>query len=107
MNIVHTRDLYTIDNAVGDYIYVKGTCHNGSSAPYGKVSVCRSGDLKEYTIKSRGLSLVLIDRSSLTVSTIETYDVYGTTGQPDNLASRLNSISADYFIILVSYEVLI
>lgn len=104
MNIVHTRDLYTIDNAVGDYIYVKGTCHNGSSAPYGKVSVCRSGDLKEYTIKSRGLSLVLIDRSSLVVSTIETYDVYGTTSQPDNLASRLNSISADYFIILVSYD---
>lgn len=104
MNIVHTRDLYTIDNAVGDYIYVKGTCHNGSSAPYGKVSVCRSGDLKEYTIKSRGLSLVLIDRSSLVVSTIETYDVYGKTGQPDNLASRLYSISADYFIILVSYD---
>ena len=104
MNIVHTRDLYTIDNAVGDYIYVKGTCHDGSSTPYGKVSVCRSGDLKEYTIKSRGLSLVLIDRSSLTVSTIETYDVYGTTGQPDNLASRLYSISADYFIILVSYD---
>lgn len=104
MNLVHTRDLYTIDNAVGDYIYVKGTCHNGSSAPYGKVSVCRSGDMKEYTIKSRGLSLVLIDRSSLVVSTIETYDVYGTKGQPDNLASRLKSISADYFIILVSYD---
>lgn len=104
MNIVHTRDLYTIDNAVGDYIYVKGTCHNGSSAPYGKVSVCRSGDLKEYTIRYRGLTLLLIDRSSLVVTSSVAYDVYGSSAQADSLASRLNSLSSDYFVVLVSND---
>ena len=105
MNIVHTRDLYTIDNAVGDYIYIKGTCHNGKSAPYGKVQICRGGDITEYTVKSRGLTLILIDRSSLVASSsISVYDVYGSSAQADALASRLNALTSDYFVVLASYD---
>ena len=105
MNIVHTRDLYTIDNAVGDYIYIKGTCHNGKSAPYGKVQICRGGDITEYTVKSRGLTLILIDRSSLVASSsISVYDVYGSSAQADALASRLNALTSDYFVVLASQD---
>lgn len=105
MNIVHTRDLYTIDNAVGDYIYIKGTCHNGKSAPYGKVQICRGGDITEYTVKSRGLTLILIDRSSLVASSsISVYDVYGSSAQADALASRLNALTSDYFVVLASFD---
>ena len=105
MNIVHTRDLYAIDNAVGDYIYIKGTCHNGKSAPYGKVQICRGGDIKEYTVKSRGLTLILIDRSSLVASSsISVYDVYGSSAQADALASRLNALTSEYFVVLASFD---
>lgn len=105
MNIVHTRDLYAIDNAVGDYIYIKGTCHNGKSAPYGKVQICRGGDITEYTVKSRGLTLILIDRSSLVASSsISVYDVYGSSAQADALASRLNALTSDYFVVLASQD---
>ena len=105
MNIIHTRDLYAIDNAVGDYIYIKGTCHNGKSAPYGKVKICRGGDIKEYTVKSRGLTLILIDRSSLIASSsISVYDVYGSSAQADALASRLNALTSDYFVVLASFD---
>ena len=105
MNIIHTRDLYAIDNAVGDYIYIKGTCHNGKSAPYGKVKICRGGDIKEYTVKSRGLTLILIDRSSLVASSsISVYDVYGSSAQADALASRLNALTSDYFVVLASFD---
>lgn len=105
MNIIHTRDLYAIDNAVGDYIYIKGTCHNGKSAPYGKVQICRGGDITEYTVKSRGLTLILIDRSSLVASSsISVYDVYGSSAQADALASRLNALTSDYFVVLASFD---
>lgn len=105
MNIVHTRDLYAIDNAVGDYIYIKGTCHNGKSAPYGKVQICRGGDITEYTVKSRGLTLILIDRSSLVASSsISVYDVYGSSAQADALASRLNALTSEYFVVLASFD---
>ena len=105
MNIIHTRDLYAIDNAVGDYIYIKGTCHNGKSAPYGKVQICRGGDIKEYTVKSRGLTLILIDRSSLVASSsISVYDVYGSSAQADALASRLNALTSEYFVVLASFD---
>lgn len=105
MNIVHTRDLYAIDNAVGDYIYIKGTCHNGKSTPYGKVQICRGGDITEYTVKSRGLTLILIDRSSLVASSsISVYDVYGSSAQADALASRLNALTSDYFVVLASFD---
>ena len=105
MNIIHTRDLYAIDNAVGDYIYIKGTCHNGKSAPYGKVKICRGADIKEYTVKSRGLTLILIDRSSLVASSsISVYDVYGSSAQADALASRLNALTSDYFVVLASFD---
>lgn len=105
MNIVHTRDLYAIDNAVGDYIYIKGTCHNGKSAPYGKVQICRGGDITEYTVKSRGLTLILIDRSSLVASSsISVYDVYVSSAQADALASRLNALTSEYFVVLASFD---
>ena len=104
MNIIHTRDLYAIDNAVGDYIYIKGTCHNGKSAPYGKVQICRGGDIKEYTVKSRGLTLILIDRSSLVASSLSVYDVCGSTTQADKLASRLNALTSEYFVVLASFD---
>ena len=57
MNIIHTRDLYAIDNAVGDYIYIKGTCYTGNTKPMAQFTVCRSGDINAYDVKKSGLTM--------------------------------------------------
>lgn len=103
MNIVHTRDLYAIDNAVGDYIYIKGTCATGNTKPMAQFTVCRSGDIKTYDVKKSGLTMFSIDRSSLVVTGIQQFTTVSSS-QADILASIIKSISAEYFVALVSYD---
>lgn len=103
MNIVHTRDLYAIDNAVGDYIYIKGTCSTGTTKPVAQLAVCRSGDIKAYDVKKSGLTMFSIDRSSLVVTGIQQFTTVSSS-QADILASIIKSISAENFVALVSYD---
>lgn len=103
MQLVQSRDLYAIDNAVGDYIYVKGTCANGSSNPYGQVAVCRGGDIKTYDVKNVGLTLFSIDRKTLEVLLITNFPTVSST-QADTLAAILNAYGSDSFIVLASYN---
>ena len=103
MNIVHTRDLYAIDNAVGDYIYIKGTCYTGNTKPIAQFTVCRSGDIKTYDVKKSGLTMFSIDRSSLVVTGIQQFTTVSSS-QADILASIIKSISSENFVALVSYD---
>ena len=103
MNIIHTRDLYAIDNAVGDYIYIKGTCSTGTTKPVAQLAVCRSGDIKTYDVKKSGLTMFSIDRSSLVVTGIQQFTTVSSS-QADILASIIKSISAENFVALVSYD---
>lgn len=103
MNIIHTRDLYAIDNAVGDYIYIKGTCYTGNTKPMAQFTVCISGDIKAYDVKKSGLTMFSIDRSSLVVTGIQQFTTVSSS-QADILASIIESISAENFVALVSYD---
>ena len=103
MNIIHTRDLYAIDNAVGDYIYIKGTCSTGTTKPVAQLAVCRSGDIKAYDVKKSGLTMFSIDRSSLVVTGIQQFTTVSSS-QADILASIIKSISSENFVALVSYD---
>lgn len=103
MNIVHTRDLYAIDNAVGDYIYIKGTCYTGNTKPMAQFTVCRSGDITAYDVKKSGLTMFSIDRSSLVVTGIQQFTTVSSS-QADILASIIKSISSENFVALVSYD---
>lgn len=103
MQLVQSRDIYTIDNAVGDYIYVKGTCTAGATTPAAQVKVCRSGEVKTYDINSVGLTMLCIDRSSLVVTKMQNYPVIASTEHCFSLASDMLSTSSDSFIVLASY----
>ena len=102
--IVHSRELYVIDEISPNYIYIKGTCASGKSSPQAEVRICRSGDVKSYGVTKRGLTLFKIDRSTLTVTGITTFDVYASNTPTYDLRVTLDSLSADVFAVLVSYD---
>lgn len=102
--IVHSRELYVIDEISPNYIYIKGTCASGKSSPQAEVRICRSGDVKSYGVTKRGLTLFTIDRSTLTVTGITTFDVYASNTPTYDLRVTLDSLSADVFAVLVSYD---
>ena len=100
-------DWHRIVGASAMYIHLKGTGQNNNQA-----ALCESfngSTLDSRSITSRGLTLIKILRSDLSISSVTTYDVYGDTvvyGESAcaNLASALNIITSDYFVCLISYD---
>lgn len=100
-------DWHRIVGASAMYIHLKGTGQNNNQA-----ALCESfngSTLDSRSITSRGITLIKILRSDLSISSVTTYDVYGDTavyGESAcaNLASALNIITSDYFVCLVSYD---
>jgi len=89
------------------YIHLKGTGQNNN-----QTALCEAFNgttLDSRSITSRGLTLIKILRSDLSISSIMTYDVYGeTVGYGEsacaNLAAAINIITSDYFVCLVSWD---
>ena len=100
-------DWHRIVGSSAMYIHLKGTGQNNNQA-----ALCESfngSTLDSRSITSRGITLIKILRSDLSISSVTTYDVYGDTlvyGESAcaNLASALNIITSDYFVCLVSYD---
>ena len=85
-------------NSIGKF-YVRGTGLNHNATP----SVILNNT--EYvTSYARGHNLVTINRSNLSKSELINYDTYGSTANCDNLATKLNSLSNDVIVVLVSYD---
>lgn len=89
------------------YIHLKGTGQNNN-----QTALCEAFNgttLDSRSITSRGLTLIKILRSDLSISSVMTYDVYGeTVGYGEsacaNLAAAINIITSDYFVCLVSWD---
>lgn len=89
------------------YIHLKGTGRNNI-----QIALCEAFNgttLDSRSITNRGLTLIKILRSDLSISSVTPYDVYGeTVGYGEtacaNLAAAINNITSDYFVCLVSYD---
>ena len=100
-------DWHRIVGSSAMYIHLKGTGQNNN-----QTALCEAfngSTLDSRSITSRGITLIKILRSDLSISSVTTYDVYGDTvvyGESAcaNLASALNIITSDYFVCLVSYD---
>ena len=100
-------DWHRIVGASAMYIHLKGTGQNNNQTSL--CEVYNGTTLDSRSITSRGITLIKILRSDLSISSVTTYDVYGDTvvyGESAcaNLASALNIITSDYFVCLVSYD---
>lgn len=92
----------TIANAAVNSIgrmYVRGTGYNNSNAP--QVIVNNTTYFGNY---HRGHSLVVIRRSDLSKVESLSYDTYTSTTYCDSLATKLNSLSSDVIVVIVTYD---
>jgi hypothetical protein len=88
----------TAANSIGKF-YVRGSGLNHNIAP----SVQLNG--VEYASSyGRGHTLITINRSNLSKVELINYDTYGSSTYCDNLAAKLNSLSSDVIIVLVSFD---
>ena len=80
-------------------MYAKGTGLNHSanrSVILGGTQIVNSG--------SRGLTLVVINRSNLSVVSNTNYDVYSSDTNCNALASALNALGSDKIVVLTSFD---
>jgi hypothetical protein len=88
----------TAANSIGKF-YVRGSGLNHNITP----SVQLNG--VEYASSyGRGHTLITINRSNLSKVELINYDTYGSSTYCDNLAAKLNSLSSDVIIVLVSFD---
>ena len=108
--IVITKNGNTGSSTTGKsamYIHLKGTGNNNPQSAL--CEVYNGYTLDTRTISLRGLTLITINRSTLAINTLTTYDVYGNSAsagetQCANLATAINNVSNAYFVCLVSYD---
>jgi len=103
---VDTSEVYKkneVDNLIktGD-LYVKGT---GNNRPDSTIIRLNGNDI--YNGRNRGLRLVTLKRSDLTVVDNMTYDVYISEDARNNLANKLNNLDDSVIVILASYDALL
>ena len=89
-----------VDNLIktGD-LYVKGT---GNNRPDSTIIRLNGNDI--YKGKNRGLTLVTLKRSDLTVVDNISYDVFGSGDARNALANKLNGLDDSVIVILASYD---
>jgi phage minor structural protein len=100
----NASDVYTkseVDSklANGD-IYLRGTGLNRNGARILKVN----GNTIYNTSSGRGLRLVTIRRSDLSIVEDITYDIYGSDQARTELANKLNSLDDSVIVTLTSYD---
>lgn len=89
------------------YIYLRGA---GNNNPMPALFTSFNGTTaNNVQITSRGLTLLLVNRSDLSIYSQTSYDVYGdgeSAGIPqcNALASAINNASSSYFVCIVSFD---
>lgn len=81
-------------------IYIRGTGLNRNAARV----LLLSGDVVYNSSSGRGLRLVTIDRTDLSVIDSILYDVYGVASARQALADKLNSLDDSVIVTLSSYD---
>ena len=89
------------------YIHLKGTCMNNNQPAL--CEVYNGASLDSRTVTSRGLTIYKINRSTLAITLVGNYDVYGdsvSSGETacQHFAQDLDAITSDYFVCIVSYD---
>jgi hypothetical protein len=91
---------YTYHNNIKTaHLYIKGTGFNntaGNLFAVNGVTITSNGN--------RGLTLITIDKATLTPTVVGSYDTFGSAGASNTLAAQLNGMTNTQFGVLMSYD---
>lgn len=95
------------DPAYLDTIYLKGASYSSSGTPSAVVKVTKDGVSSTLRANSRGLTAYKINRTTLAVTKIGTFDTYNSStgaAAANNLATAISSLDTTVFLAIASFD---
>lgn len=95
------------DPAYLDTIYLKGASYSSSGTPSAVVKVTKDGVSSTLQANSRGLTAYKINRTTLAVTKIGTFDTYNSStgaAAANNLATAISSLDTTVFLAIASFD---